>query len=61
MEAIIQFHKPGWIEQALPVMAMQSNTMSPGNEEASIASARNPDSSLVVHTKAFGSSWPGPP
>jgi hypothetical protein len=42
MEAIIQFHKPGWIEQALPVMAVQSNTMSPGNVEASMSICHKP-------------------
>ena len=37
MEAIIQFHKRGWMKQALPVMAVQSNTMSLGNVEASMS------------------------
>jgi hypothetical protein len=37
MEAINLFHKPKWIEQALLVMAVQSNTMPPGNVEASMS------------------------
>jgi hypothetical protein len=38
MEAINLFHKPKWIEHALPVMAVQSNTMSPGNVEPGLFS-----------------------
>jgi hypothetical protein len=37
MEAINLFHKPKWIEQVSPIMAVQSNTMSPGNMEASMS------------------------
>ena len=42
MEAIIQFHKLGWIEQALPVMVVQSNTMLLGNVEALMSIYHNP-------------------
>jgi hypothetical protein len=42
MEAINLFHKPKWIEQVSPVMAVQSNTMSPGNVEASMSICQKP-------------------
>jgi hypothetical protein len=42
VEAINLFHKPKWIEQALPVMAVQSNTMLQGNVEASMSIYQKP-------------------
>jgi hypothetical protein len=42
MEAINLFHKPKWIEQVSPVMAVQSNTMSLGNVEASMSICQKP-------------------
>jgi hypothetical protein len=43
MEAINLFHKPKWIEQVSPVMAVQSNIMSLGNMEASMSICQKPE------------------
>jgi hypothetical protein len=37
MEAIKHFYKPKWVEEASPVMAVQFNTLSLGNVEASMS------------------------